>query len=155
MNETSTASVLIPAAAALAGTIIGVISTIFVSSRSERAQEALALHDMLNKMISFGIEYPYLENTEYCSRWSDNPDDENSMRYDNYCCFVFNLLERSWKHHKGDEQKLFDFIHVPEIVKLHSVWWQSDPENRLAYEHGFQELVDEHIVISQLPRGED
>jgi len=66
-----------------------------------------ALRSQIDKMIDISIEYPYLEDDKYCEKWSSKDKSTViTMRYENYCCFVFNLLERGWKHFGGNKLKI-------------------------------------------------
>lgn len=146
------ANILPPAAiAAIVSAIISAVTAFLIAYRNRKTQERLAIEDMLNKMIAFGIEYPYLESQEFCSHWSRNPAmDTESMRYDNFCCFVFNFLSRSYDFYNGKTKEILNFIYVPELVQLHLAWW-SEPLNREGYSEEFKAFINSFIAADKQP----
>ena len=133
-------------AAAAATIIVGVGSCVlnFLLSRwSGKSQEKRVIQGMIEKTIDYSIEYPYFENDQFCSRWRamDKHQDDQAMRYDNYCCFVFNMIERLWKYAKGDRKEMTDVLHVDELIARHSAWWLAEEENRIGYDQNFRLFV--------------
>ena len=93
---------------------------------------------IIDKVISFSIEYPYLEDDKFVGRGRRrDKTTEKAMRYDNYCCLVFNLLEQLWDFHNGNESKIAKMFYAPEMIRRHKVWWKQDPQNIYGYDGRF------------------
>lgn len=111
-----------------------------------KAQERSAIDAMLIKMIEFMIAHPFVENTTTCHAYPNignanlNNGDNNKMRYEAYCIFVFNFLLRAFKHFDNDPIKLGDYIGLEEIVGQHYKWWQADHHN-IGYDEPFRDCV--------------
>ncbi len=132
--------------ATVVASIIGAASGVFVGLYSLRDQRKQKLVAQVDRVVDLGIEYPYLENDEFCRNWpADEINDEKYMRYDNYCCQVFNLLERIWQFSKGQPDSMRDFIYFEELIFRHKKWWFSEIENREGYEKGFLFFVKSYL----------
>lgn len=97
------------------------------------------LSDKLETLNKIVIEYPYLEDKNFCYALPDRENDftEEYLRYENYCCMVFNFLEQAWVHHNEDENKLKEFVGYEEMINLHSKWWLSLRESHHNF-HGYK-----------------
>lgn len=112
-----------------------------------------ALHDRITHLLNIGIEHPYLEDSDWCSRFSMTlPDMEKRVRYELYCCAVFNLLEDVWKFCGGNRKNIRRFMHAEEYVLSHQQWWRLDPENEKAYEMGFRNFVQNILHVQGATR---
>ena len=139
-------SLYIAAVATLVSSIIASTVAIIVNSKTLRTQEMNALRNQLDKMIDISIEYPYLEDDIFCKNWSSKKKPSlKAMRYENYCCFVFNLLERVWSHFAGNKREIEKWLYVKEIVKKHRAWWRADINNTDSYEASFRDYVNSFI----------
>ncbi|HWQ89344.1 MAG TPA: hypothetical protein VN374_05175, partial [Desulfitobacteriaceae bacterium] len=99
--------------ATILSTIISSMVAFVTAKSSERHEERQNLNDLITKIIEISLEYPYLEDDNYCSAWLGVVEsDEKSMRYENYCCVVFNLIERLWKFYKGNQKKINETLYV-------------------------------------------
>jgi hypothetical protein len=128
--------------ATLLSTIVSSIVAFVTANTSTKHQERQNLKDLIIKIIEISLEYPYLEDDDYCSQWGlIDSKDEKSMRYDNYCCAVFNLIERLWKHCNRKPKKINDILYVTELVIRHQRWWMSETNNFHAYDKQFQEYI--------------
>ncbi len=133
-------------------TVIASIVAWQSAERATRAQERSALDDQIVKVIEIGIEYPYVENDDFCAKWPDvDKNSEQGIRYDNYCCLVFNLMERLWRHFEGDREKIENMLYAPEMAHRHRRWWQSDKTNETAYEYGFRQYIN--TIIREQEKG--
>ncbi len=133
-------------AATLAATVISSFVAWRLAENAIRSKEMSALHDMVGKMLDISIEHPFVEDDSFCSKWPPaRPSSERAMRYYDYCCFVFNTLERVWRHFDGDREQVCKFIHAREIFMQHRKWWTTEEENRAGYDHGFQVFVDSFL----------
>jgi hypothetical protein len=132
--------------ATMVASIIGAGSGVFVGFYSLWDQRKQKLIAQVDRVVDLGIEYPYLENDEFCRNWpGEEINDEKYMRYDNYCCQVFNLLERIWQFSKGQPDTMRDFIYFEELIFRHKKWWFSEIENREGYERGFLIFVRSYL----------
>ena len=145
MSEPSTISLLLANAtvSAIVSAGISAAISIHIFRRSSKNNELDAIYSQIQQLNTLAIEYPYFEDDNFCSGWSCDAVDDNSMRYDNYCCIVFNLLERIWRHLDGDKSRIFNFIHFGELAQRHKVWWQQ-LDNIRGYDKGFREFVGEY-----------
>lgn len=133
----------------VATTVATILSTIvssvvaFVTARySVRHQKRQNLEDLITKLIEFSLEYPYLEDDNYCAAWAGKINgDEESIRYENYCCVVFNLIERVWEFCRGNQKKMDKILYVEELVIRHYRWWIFDSANSSAYNKRFQKYI--------------
>lgn len=131
--------------ATLFASIISSFVSYVINKYNQIFQERASLDNLITQMISFTIQYPYLEDENFCEHWSKNLTDESALRYENYCCLVFNILEKTWKHFNKDDNKINDFIYVNEIVSLHKKWWKSDSNNNYGYDNKFKKYIDDRI----------
>jgi hypothetical protein len=99
------------------------------------------LKSQVDKYIDFAIAHPYLDSDKYASTWRRNDESEAAERYQNFCCFAFNLLERIWTQCDGDAKKIDAYIYYGEVVKRHRNWWITEPHNQLGYEPAFIEFI--------------
>src|SRR5262245_4409265 len=91
------------------GISTGVASLVawLVARGSDRAEERRNISDQVLKVIDFAIAYPFLEDDAVCAQWpSPNLSQPDRLRYDNYCCMVFNLLENVWEFAGGNRAKM-------------------------------------------------
>ncbi len=127
----------------LIATIVSSIVAYFVASRTNRYSEISRIDEQILKLNILAVEYPYLEDDDFCAGWNDRPksphQDEKYMRYDNYCCIVFNLIENLWDHYNGNKKKIEDYFYVKEVALRHRQWWISEAQNEEGYRkiHGF------------------
>jgi len=131
----------------IASCFVGVIAlgiTIYNHKSIENRDSKRYMRELLDGLIRISIEYPYLEDTKYTYNKNKSIDDEKYIRYDNYCCMVFNFIERLWKYTKGDKKKMNDIVYYNEYIYTHYQWWIDNYElNKEGYENGFLEFVEE------------
>ena len=138
-------------ASAAISTVIASFVAWKVGTAANRTNQKATLDNLFVKIIELAIQYPYLENDAYCGMWPDvDGSIDNRMRYDNYCCLVFNALESTWRHHNGDRAKIRDDFNIDEMVWRHRHWWQAENENRIGYPLGFRSAVD--AIIDRISR---
>jgi hypothetical protein len=139
-------SLPIPVVAALVSATVSAIISLAISARTLRTQRRQHLENMIDKMIDIAFSYPYLEDDAFCSSWDTmEKSTPEAQRYDNYCCFVFNLLERMWKFQAGNRRKIEEMLHVPEIARRHLKWWKSERTNLAGYNLRFHLYLDDLI----------
>ena len=139
----TTCSIPVPLTAAILSAIVSAIVAFFVSRKTLRAQRLQHIENMITKLIDIGITYPYLESDAFCAAWNDaDKKDKEVMRYDNYCCLVFNLLETMWKFYNGNTKKMEDFFYAREMIVRHKQWWNSQQENTDGYKVEFRDYIN-------------
>lgn len=146
-NLGNTALVSAVVSAVVSGAV-GYVSSVTVHRRAERSQ----LLDQVSDLNRLALEFPYLENDDFCRRWTPGDSDERYQRYASYCCMVFNILERAWRHFKANRTNLEKHIGVRELIVRHQAWWKApgDPtENLRGYEAGFREFVAQYLAEEQ------
>lgn len=131
--------------ASVIASIIGGATAIAVGYFTTRHQKRSELLAHVDRIVDLAIEYPYLEDDKFCHEYVYDRRDEEAMRYDNYCCQVFNLLERIWIFAGGNEKKMKDIIYYQEMICRHRTWWLSEPGNRHGYNPKFCQLVKQII----------
>lgn len=123
-------TVPVPIVAALVSAGIAAVVAWLISRKTRRDQERSELNALVAQLNAITIQYPILEDDDFCAKWPPKaPPAETDMRYDNYCCLVFNLVERLWRHFKGNAQKINDFFGATEMICRHRKWWL-DSKNR-------------------------
>jgi hypothetical protein len=115
-----------------------------------RSQRREALETMILKLTEFAIEHPTFEKDSYCSAYPKCPGDENGReRYENYCTYVFNVVNAVWNFCDRDPQKVKEFLHVEELIKRHWRCWKKDDGN-LGYEQDYLNYIN--VMIDELRR---
>ena len=105
---------------------------------------------MIDKMVDLAITYPYLEDDAFCRSWLEaDKTDERIQRYENYCCFVFNVIETIWKFCHGCQKQIDTILYVQEIVMRHQSWWKLNPENLPGYAVGFHDYIENFLKPEQ------
>ena len=103
----------------------------------------------IGQYIQLGIQYPEMEDPTYCEAWQ--PEAESNIkrvRYEFFCCFIFNLSETLHTFHGGKDEKIKEHFHVDEVIDLHYSWWSKNRENNFGYEPKFRDFVKrrwEHV----------
>lgn len=116
-----------------------------VSKENARFQDRNSIDGLLFKMIELSMQYPSLEKEEYCQAYPNCTGHPNGKeRYESFCIFAFNLLERIYNHFDGDPTKIGEYIHLEEMVRLHCKWWLHDKDN-LSYSQPFRTYVQSVI----------
>ncbi len=104
-------------------TIVSALISAFVagkiSHKTLRTQERHIIDTKIDRLVELGMRYPLMEDDEFCSSWLRENRSEDGMRYDNYCCFVFNLLESLWRFHKGCPAKIQEMFDAEDMIKRH------------------------------------
>ena len=142
-------TVFAAAVATLISCVVSCSLTAWLFKVSGKTQERRTIQDLIVKIIDISIAYPVLENDRFCLQWPQSDrHSEEAMRYDNYCCLVFNLIERLWKHCKGEPRKMQEILHYEELIVRHREWWSGESENRIGYVGPFRQLV-QNVLKSQ------
>lgn len=128
-------------------TVIASVIAIVVSRSQNRTSSQQSIEENVTKMLDLTIAYPVLESEELCKKWPDSKIEEHDkIRYDSYCCLIFNTMERAWEHCNGGRQGLRTMLHVDELILRHQRWWVCESENRKGYIIGYRDFVDSVIA---------
>lgn len=137
--------------------IITVISTAFaiminyfIFKKNYNAAEIKRLDDNLNQMINYTIQYPYLEEKTFIESWVKNKSNPNEqyMRYESYCIFVFNFLDRLCRYYNFNKISIEKFIHIKEVVRIHAEWWKNptgEYDNIEGYSDDFRKFINSYL----------
>ncbi|MGO9567870.1 MAG: hypothetical protein ACLP5H_10045 [Desulfomonilaceae bacterium] len=127
---------------AIISAIIAAIVSVAVCVFTLRSQRRSRIYDLIDKVIGISIDYPYLEDDNFCKAWKEiDKTTEEAMRYENYCCLVFNLLEHLWSFNNGNESKIAKMFYASEMIRRHKVWWKLDLDNIYGYDPAFRQYV--------------
>jgi len=138
----------------IVGTIIAtVVSTgvaTFISIYLNRKKEYERFDLQLQNILSYSIEYPYLENRKFTESWIPSlvNNDEKYQRYENYCAMIFNFLSQicTWKKYKS--KKIEKYIDIRNWLRIHEKCWKNPSfryENTDVYDIKFSNLVKSYI----------
>jgi len=146
MDNQTTATIIATVIASLIASIVAYI----VGNKANRSAQLNKFHDHIFEINRLAMQYPYLEDNDFCESWKDNrhSKEEKYQRYDNYCCIVFNLIEQIWKFYNGDKTKIKDILVVEELINRHKSWWKapsSPGENIYGYNFDFSMYLESHI----------
>jgi hypothetical protein len=136
---------------AIISAVIATGVSLYVTKKSLKDQETSNLYNEIQQFILIAINYPYLEQDSFCQEYDPNSQDEKYLRYDNYCCLVFNFLERMWKHFNGDKAKIENFFGMKEMVVRHQKWWQAEINhcrNIEGYELKFCDFLNQYLPFN-------
>jgi len=148
----------------LAGPIIGAVVSIgggiwsaINAYRSKIQHHRLTVSAMINTSIELAMQYPHVESDDNCKKWpnpsaEDTPKEfqEKKERYDNYCCFVFNMIHTAWVLAKKQEAKIDEMLAFREYVMRHVCWWQNEVANLHFYAQDFRLFIQ--AIIDDLKR---
>lgn len=121
-----------------------------ICSRTLRANERQELRDRIAQLNALTIQYPELEDDVYAQAWP--PADRatgKALRYENYCCLVFNLVQSLHEHFDGDSENIRRFFGVREMVQRHARWWLTDREKNV---EGYLDLRFQKFIEAQIPK---
>lgn len=136
----------VPIFTALMSATVSAIVALVVATLTLRAHRRQHIENMISKLVDVAITYPYLEDDKFCASWNEvDKNDEKTMRYDNYCCLVFNLLETLWKQCNGNAKRIEAIFFAREMIVRHQRWWKSERNNLGGYEIKFHRYIDTAI----------
>ena len=128
---------------------VGILAAIYYYISEKRIQRYELSH-MLDTLIKISITYPYLEDKHFIAEWNPDIHDSKSCRYDNFCCMVFNFLERLWLFYGGNQDKMKKIVAYREYIVDHSKWWKAfHDENEKGYDKEFILFVDQIILSAE------
>lgn len=126
---------------ALISAFISAVVSFVVNKMSRDKSELDHLHGEVMQINLLAMQYPYLEDDAFCSSWGSRKnapkeDWEKYQRYDNYCCIVFNVIERIFRFYGGRREKIEGFLAVKELIRRHKSWW-AKPSGTLENINGY------------------
>lgn len=124
---------------------VSAIVALIVCLMTGQGNQLRFLLGLVQKIIEFSMTYPYLEDDEFCSKWPEIDDRDQKLRYENYCCHVFNTLEHAWSYAQGDTCRMKWIIYPDELIVRHRKWWEGECDNHSGYDQGFCDFVDDII----------
>ena len=129
---------------------VSAVVSIAISIFMERKEKEKLLSNRLDTIIKIWIEHPYLENTQFTSKWTRDlcHSDEKLMRYEAYGTLVFNYLHDVACFYNYDVQKIEEYISIKAWVRIHETYWKNPLEkNGHSDEYGkkFVEFIDSYI----------
>lgn len=133
--------------------LVGAAVAWWRSSQAKWDQNIASLQNLQNKAIELAMQYPHLERTAFCRAWPDpqGSSEDDKERYDNYCCFIFNMLEQAWEVSGKKPHKVTACVAVREFVLQHHVWWDKEaPKNLHNYDTSFVNYIGS--VITELKK---
>ncbi len=138
---------------AIIATLISCIATIvnyFIFRTNYKASEEKRFNDNLNQILSISIQYPYLEDFNFICTWTKNRNssDDKYLRYDTYCIYNFNFLDRLCKYYRYNRKKIEHFVHVKEIIRTHASWWihpKNEFDNIEGYSKEFRDFINSYL----------
>jgi hypothetical protein len=136
--------------AILSSSLISSSVTYLVFKKNYLFNELRILNDNYMQIKSFAIQYPYLEDQEFIIRHFSNKvqEDMEFIRYQVYCSFVFNTMQKISRYFKYDKTKIRKFVHMKEIIQQHKEWWKNPSgiyKSKEGYEEEFMQLVNYYI----------
>jgi hypothetical protein len=127
---------------------IAVCITYLTFSKQYNANEEARLNDDLNKIFEMNLQYPYLEDSLFISRWDQRnyPDNDSSYRYQTYCEYVFNFSEKVCEYYNYNKSKIDKFIDLEDLLIDHKIWWNlPEQKNSNSYPERFKKFVDAYF----------
>jgi hypothetical protein len=137
-------------AATILSTTISTAITAFVTLKINKSDSKKNLDKQLDEILKIAIQYPYLENQVFANSWANNKNsqDENYLRYDNYCNLIFNYLSRFCSHYKFDKAKIENQLNIRDWIRVHQQCWEnpSTPyENADGYSDKFKKFINQYL----------
>lgn len=140
-------------AVAIASLITTIIFSLFQrkwANDARRRDEYIDLKKRMENLLLVTIQYPYLEDESITTTWSDNKGSMNvrHMRYNQFCCILYNFLSDLHKHFKGDRKQIEDFVDIKNWVRIHRDIWEHplDPyEISDGYSKEFRDFINSYL----------
>jgi hypothetical protein len=123
--------------------VISLITSLVVLHYRSKSVELREINADIRKMIELAMQYPHVEDRQFVDSWKRNEvQSHDELIYDNYGCYVFNLIERIWKHCAGKHDCMYKILHVDEVIVDHQKWWYADRENVNGYDDDFVKYIN-------------
>lgn len=137
-------------AATIIATLISSIVASLIARFASRKDTLRNLNGQLDDILRIGIEYPYLENPRFTNTWNENREsnEDDYLRYENYCTLVFNYMERLSSYYKYNTNKIENHLNIRDWIRVHRQCWEnpSTPfENIDSYEKEFKQIIESYL----------
>ena len=130
----------------LLSAFLGFLFAYFTFSKQYDATEKGRLNEDLNKLLDVSLQYPYVEDSFFIARWArnDSVGNDNALRYETYCTYVFNYAQNLCEYFDYDERKIDGFVDITNLVDQHKMWWtRPDEKNYKSYPDKFRAFIDQ------------
>jgi hypothetical protein len=122
--------------------LISVIIALYLNRKNKRDQFDRQLHEI----IAISIQYPYLENIDFCQRWDPQlvNTDERYQRYELYCALIFNFLELVARYYNYNKNRIIKILDIEGWIRIHEYCWKKPSiphENTDGYDSEFKKFV--------------
>lgn len=124
-----------------------------VQEIKDKEAEEKKFRDKLSQLIEFSMAYPHIEDDRYCESWLEHKNstvgnDEvynKLLRYDAYCCLVFNFISEVNSSKFFGSSKVLSNFGIKELIGRHWRWFESplgSTNQNDCYDNSMKELVD-------------
>ena len=136
--------------ATIIATVISTGVATFVSLYLKRKSERERFDLQLQNIITYTIEYPYLENRLFTEKWEPSliDNDERYMRYETYCAIVFNFIYDICEWKKFNQKNIEEYIGIKHWLRKHEKCWKHPStahSNTDTYGDKFSDLIKIYI----------
>lgn len=137
--------------ATLTSTIFSTIISINYGNKRNKSEIKKDLDRQLDEILKIAIQYPYLESQIFANSWAmnKNSQDENYLRYDNYCNLIFNFLSRFCTFYNFDKLKIENHLNVKDWIRVHQQCWKNPSmpyENADGYSDNFKKFINQYLI---------
>lgn len=111
---------------AILSALITWLLTFNAFQRQSLSDQKVRIDESLNKILDVNLQYPYLEDSMFIQRWNSGEvlKSDSSLRYQNYCLYIFNFSETVLEYYEYDTLKIAKNYDIEELVKPHCGWWK-------------------------------
>ena len=140
----------------LLGTITAIGVSIFTFRTIHKYNRQLEISNMVDKILDVAIQYPHFEDQDFTNSWSRKSKDVEQLRYDLYCCKIFNLINTLWIFCKENKQKMAKIVAYRELMEWHKSWWgQNRDLNSKGYGTKFCTFIENEFKLMLPPVEEE
>jgi hypothetical protein len=117
-----TGTIIATVVAAVFSSFVAIIMSIYTNRKKEKERFDL----QLEKILSYSMEYPYLEQKIFTDTWDKSliAKDEKYQRYERYCSIVFNFIYDVclWKKYK--KKDIENYVGIKFWLWKHEKYWK-------------------------------
>lgn len=128
---------------ALTSVILTSVVGYITFSKQYNSDEKFRLNENINKLLDIELQYPFLEDSTFISKWERNRNSNNdsALRYLTYCEYVFNTLQNVCDYYNYDLEKIDEFMDVNDLIIMHRAYWEN-PELQKTESPEFRAFVN-------------
>lgn len=125
--------------------LIGYAFAYFTFYKQFNAEQIGRLDDNLNKILDVSLQYPYVNDSVFISRWNLNKDSnsDSALRYNSYCEYTFDCLDNVADYFDYNLTKVNNYVDANDLIIQQKGWWD-EKENQRSYSPEFVAMVN-HI----------